>query len=402
MLRSKRKKTPSIHDETDNTDLNMSLNESLNLDERNKKRAMSLQILDGNIRISCGSGRASPNFVEENEIEDYLDENSDDNIINGDSTDIDPRRSDSLSLSSALDLDGHDSEATDSMSDSKSLNSRDEVEVENSHNSEITETLSSDDKRNEPASDKTSNENADSEIRNGAEFISSEIGEFVNEELQPDKCSSPSNTPMHSAVNNRHGRYFEDEGLIKIKVDDKTRNIIVDEQSNSQEEKDTQNSKPTENKTSTPKTESNTEKIDRPASHSRLINDSKHSRKRGTSESSRRPPVSEQQSCDRIISRTDSLESSRVLSSDDVESEEDFLQRYFEAEISRLCERLEGEPPSQNIIKCLVSLTTPRDLLSVAACEQPAFVEFDMSYDGFGYLFIPSIAPMGTPGNFHA
>ena len=54
-----------------------------------------------------------------------------------------------------------------------------------------------------------------------------------------------------------------------------------------------------------------------------------------------------------------------------------------------------GEPLSLARIQSLVSMTTPRDgILSgfgTGAC--PPFVEFDMSIDGFGSLFIPSVFP---------
>lgn len=54
-----------------------------------------------------------------------------------------------------------------------------------------------------------------------------------------------------------------------------------------------------------------------------------------------------------------------------------------------------GKPLSLARIQSLVSMTTPRDgILSgfgTGAC--PPFVEFDMSIDGFGSLFIPSVFP---------
>ena len=46
-------------------------------------------------------------------------------------------------------------------------------------------------------------------------------------------------------------------------------------------------------------------------------------------------------------------------------------------------------------VKCLVSMTTPRDVRLHGATITPGFVEFDMSVEGFGCLFLPSIAPQG-------
>ena len=48
-------------------------------------------------------------------------------------------------------------------------------------------------------------------------------------------------------------------------------------------------------------------------------------------------------------------------------------------------------------VKCLVSMTTPRDVRLHGATITPAFVEFDMSVEGFGCLYLPSSAPQGPP-----
>lgn len=48
-------------------------------------------------------------------------------------------------------------------------------------------------------------------------------------------------------------------------------------------------------------------------------------------------------------------------------------------------------------VKCLVSMTTPRDARMHGSAVTPAFVEFDMSAEGFGCLYVPSIAPQGPP-----
>ncbi|KAG0712298.1 WD repeat and FYVE domain-containing protein 3 [Chionoecetes opilio] len=49
-------------------------------------------------------------------------------------------------------------------------------------------------------------------------------------------------------------------------------------------------------------------------------------------------------------------------------------------------------------IKTLVSMTTPRDF-RVGTLVYPSFVEFDMSAEGFGCLFLPSIAPQSAGGS---
>ncbi|XP_069124433.1 WD repeat and FYVE domain-containing protein 3-like isoform X2 [Argopecten irradians] len=48
-------------------------------------------------------------------------------------------------------------------------------------------------------------------------------------------------------------------------------------------------------------------------------------------------------------------------------------------------------------VKCLVSMTTPKDARMHGLAVTPAFVEFDMSAEGFGCLYLPSIAPQGPP-----
>lgn len=44
-------------------------------------------------------------------------------------------------------------------------------------------------------------------------------------------------------------------------------------------------------------------------------------------------------------------------------------------------------------IKTLVSMTTPRDFRAHGSCTLPPFVEMDMSTEGFGCLYLPSVAP---------
>ena len=47
-------------------------------------------------------------------------------------------------------------------------------------------------------------------------------------------------------------------------------------------------------------------------------------------------------------------------------------------------------------VKCLVSMTTPRDVRLHGTTITPSFVEFDMSSEGFGCLYLSSIAPQGA------
>ncbi|CAG4982102.1 unnamed protein product [Parnassius apollo] len=55
-----------------------------------------------------------------------------------------------------------------------------------------------------------------------------------------------------------------------------------------------------------------------------------------------------------------------------------------------------GGPVPLTRIKTLVSMTTPRDYRSQNSCTLPPFVEFDMSAEGFGCLYLPSIAPQSA------
>ncbi|XP_061906663.1 WD repeat and FYVE domain-containing protein 3 isoform X3 [Entelurus aequoreus] len=50
-------------------------------------------------------------------------------------------------------------------------------------------------------------------------------------------------------------------------------------------------------------------------------------------------------------------------------------------------------------VKCLVSMTTPHDIRLHGSADTPAFVEFDTSLEGFGCLFLPSLAPHNAPTN---
>lgn len=70
-----------------------------------------------------------------------------------------------------------------------------------------------------------------------------------------------------------------------------------------------------------------------------------------------------------------------------------------EEEIS--CQVLGGGPVSLTRVKCVVSMTTPRDARAHGVTDCPSFVEFDMSVDGFGCLFLPAIAPQVSAGKIY-
>lgn len=61
----------------------------------------------------------------------------------------------------------------------------------------------------------------------------------------------------------------------------------------------------------------------------------------------------------------------------------------------------EVEPVPLTRVKCIVSMTTPRDARAHGVSYCPSFVEFDMGVDGFGCLFMPAVAPQAFPGNIH-
>ena len=61
--------------------------------------------------------------------------------------------------------------------------------------------------------------------------------------------------------------------------------------------------------------------------------------------------------------------------------------------VTEIATRQGGGPVALSRIKCLVSMTTPRDMHLCGTTSLPGFVEFNMSLDGFGCLFLPSIAP---------
>ncbi|KAG8454376.1 hypothetical protein GDO86_000847 [Hymenochirus boettgeri] len=64
-----------------------------------------------------------------------------------------------------------------------------------------------------------------------------------------------------------------------------------------------------------------------------------------------------------------------------------------------LVKSAEGSTVPLTRVKCLVSMTTPHDIRLHGSSVTPAFVEFDTSLEGFGCLFLPSLAPHNAPNS---
>ncbi|XP_031192861.1 WD repeat and FYVE domain-containing protein 3 isoform X1 [Mastomys coucha] len=62
-----------------------------------------------------------------------------------------------------------------------------------------------------------------------------------------------------------------------------------------------------------------------------------------------------------------------------------------------LVKSAEGSTVPLTRVKCLVSMTTPHDIRLHGSSVTPAFVEFDTSLEGYGCLFLPSLAPHNAP-----
>nr|CAD7590088.1 unnamed protein product [Timema genevievae] len=60
--------------------------------------------------------------------------------------------------------------------------------------------------------------------------------------------------------------------------------------------------------------------------------------------------------------------------------------------------RKPGGPVPLTRVKTLVSMTTPRDFRAHSSTTLPPFVELDMSAEGFGCLYLPSVAPQSPSG----
>uniref|UniRef100_S4RTS1 DUF4704 domain-containing protein n=1 Tax=Petromyzon marinus TaxID=7757 RepID=S4RTS1_PETMA len=65
---------------------------------------------------------------------------------------------------------------------------------------------------------------------------------------------------------------------------------------------------------------------------------------------------------------------------------------------SGIVDNPEGAALPLTRIKCLVAMTTPLHTRHNMAAVPPPFLEFDMSVEGFGCLFLPSLAPQNAPG----
>ena len=100
-----------------------------------------------------------------------------------------------------------------------------------------------------------------------------------------------------------------------------------------------------------------------------------------------KPSNSTNRNSDNALSRIESL------LDDEFEEVRDTYNEDLIEEIVRKCDHFEGQPLPQNLVKSVVSLTTPKDVLSTTPLEPPGFVEFSMAEDGFGCLFIPSLNP---------
>lgn len=88
----------------------------------------------------------------------------------------------------------------------------------------------------------------------------------------------------------------------------------------------------------------------------------------------------------------------RPLCSRDLDADDE------EDELAKLTAGNEGGPVPLSRVKTLVSMMTPKDFRLAGVNISPPFVEFDMSVEGFGCIFLPSIAPQGggTSGSITA
>lgn len=366
MLRPVSRRRFTSEGRTDSIDNEASLNESF--DERQRKRAMSLRIFDGDIRLSCGSGTSST-FAEEREID--FDESTEGSKMLVDPNDNNPV--DSISVSSEFD---RELEGSDLSGDSISFASHegvlgieDELTLESEH--EEMDGL------------------ADEKIAETASGAGTDIGALaVSDGLTGDEVVTGTDGIMKKEI------VAEDSDLKRKQLGSEYRkakiydDIVVPMQDFQEEEKGEKEEL----------SEKNGETV---ASRKEKEAEEKPAEIEGKE-------VSKTEDTNEIIHNNDSVSLSKSLDSvssnlrtskdEEEDLDKDAAIIFYEKELSRSREKLEGEPPSQNIIKCLVSLTTPRDLLSVGCCEQPAFVEFDMSQDGFGYLFVGNLTPFITQG----
>ena len=393
--------------ELDTNDRHAALNDSL--DGRNKKRAMSLRIYDGDIRLSCGSRRST--FIEEKEID--FDESTDGTSkLTADSNENKPV--DSISVSSELD---REAEASDLSADSSTshvgasgieeeeLSSEYQLDTEQEDNAADgsslgTEASLASDISSENTIVNSSGKTTGDTKFSGAATESSDAAAIGVETFEERDCGTVNGNQIKNPFAVEHGdlsvkevvgwrlgassnfsesaaRYSsqDEKEIVEVKPEDMQRKALHEEEQSEE--------KPAGSKSLLEEDDAKTERV------------AKRSEKK--KEASRINSIGQMKRCN----SSRSAMSSMWASNDDEDLGKDEAIRFFETELSRSRDKLEGEPPSQNIIKCLVSLTTPRDLLSVSSCEQPAFVEFDMSHEGFGFLFVGSLTPVVVQGNSH-
>lgn len=366
MLRPVSRNRITSEGQTDRTDSNASLNEAF--DERQGKRAMSLRIFDGDIRLSCG-GSGKSTISEEREI-DFDESTETINKLPVYSNENIPV--DSISVSSELD---REFETSDLSGDGSSLASHEGIP-------EIDEESPSDyqaDVKDSEVEYVTTNDVVGSiDTESDGSFTSkNDTGGSIDTALESDAVRM-----KESMTEKRQARIYD--GFIGYG------NFQEEEKGLSKDR-----SRKSDGQTSNDENQIE----EKPAGKEKLLHENEYDDgKKGVFKENEPHEIRCNSSYGSIMKKIDSL--SVDDGDNDDEIQKDDAIRYYEKELSRSRECLEGEPPSQNIIKCLVSLTTPRDLLSVSSCEQPAFVEFDMSHDGFGYLFIGNLTPIITQGAF--
>ena len=407
--------------EPDTNDSNVSLNESF--DERSRKGAMSLRIFDGDIRLSCGGNRKST-FVEESEID--FDESTDgSNKLVIDSNEKQPV--DSISVSSELD---RELEASDVSGDSQSFTSHEGIEEENSPDfqiefpeittpgpsSGIDVSLENEIVTGSNITD-VAGERMSTNLTNDSTMVSSNVAARSNDAAMRSGDAATGSNYVAPESSLRTEKFATLEGSKKecgytlensdLKAKEiqtqKRKGKIFDPLESSMEDfdKDEKEGKMLEvGNIEIRALDEEKQGDEKPADIETSLQESENEKSKNSemmksnSRISNKAQINHGANGRSLIKRFDSTVSSLWLSNDDEELGKDDATKFYETELSRSRERLEGEPPSQNVIKCLVSLTTPRDLLSVSSCEQPAFVEFDMSHDGFGYLLMGSLTPL--------
>jgi len=388
----------------DTNDKHAVLNDSL--DGRNKKRAMSLRIYDGDIQLSCGSRRST--FIEEKEID--FDESTDGTSkLTADSNENKPV--DSISVSSELDreveasdlsadsstsraglsvIEGEDlsseyqldHEQEDSAADGSSLGTEASLASDISSESTIINAsgkMIEDDKISGVATENsdaaaigvdTSEQRVCGKVNGGSQKenpFSVENGDLSVKEVVGEKKLGKDS---HYSENATRYLYQDEKENMVVKPEDMQRKALHKEEESEE--------KPAGVKNLLEEDDTKTERLSK--------------RSETNKEVSRISSIGQMKRCNSGRSAMSSM----WASNDNEDPEKDEAIMFFEAELSRSRDKLEGEPPSQNVIKCLVSLTTPRDLLSVLSCEQPAFVEFDMNHEGFGFLFVANLTPVVT------